>query len=155
MHAALKAQRNKTDRNDAHGMAQLVRSGWYHDVHVESDDSYRLRLLLTHRRTLKRKFLDLEHEIPHSLKVFGVKLHAAGRGSFGAHVRDAVAGDALLAAMARPMLRAREALWAEYTRMHALVVRIIVHDAVCKRFMAIPGVGCAFQRIVNAHSSGS
>ena len=141
VHAALKAQRNKTDRNDARGVAQLVRSGWYRDVHVKSDDSYRLRLLLTHRRTLKRKFLDLENEIRHSLKVFGVKLHAAGRGSFDEHVRDAVAGDAFLAAMAEPMLRARAALWAEYTRMHALVVQITVHDAVCKRFMAIPGVG--------------
>ena len=55
VHAALKAQRNKTDRNDARGVAQLVRSGWYRDVHVKSEDSYRLRLLLTHRWTLKRK----------------------------------------------------------------------------------------------------
>ena len=154
VHAALKAQRNKADRNDARGVAQLVRSGWYRDVHVKSDDSYRLRLLLTHRRTLKRKFLDLENEIRHSLKVFGVKLHAAGRGSFEAHVRDAVAGDAFLAAMAEPMLRARAALWAEYTRMHALVVQITVNDAICKRFMAIPGVGpvtaLAFKTAVDA-----
>lgn len=154
MHAALKAQRNKTNRNDARGVAQLVRSGWYHDVHVKSDDSYRLRLLLTYRRTLKLKLLDLENEIRHSLKVSGVKLHAAGRGSFDAHVRDAVAGDAFLAAMAEPMLRARAALWAVYTRMHALVVQITVHDAVSKRFMAIPGVGpvtaLAFKTAVDA-----
>ncbi|MDE2581869.1 MAG: transposase [Rhodospirillales bacterium] len=71
VHAVLKAQRNKTDRNDARGVAQLVRSGRCRDVHVKSDDSYRLRLLLTHRRTLKRKFLDLEIEIRHSLTVFG------------------------------------------------------------------------------------
>jgi transposase len=66
VHAALKAQRNKTDKNDAHGVARLVRSGWYRDVHVKSEASYRLRLLLKHRRTLKRKFLDLENEIRHS-----------------------------------------------------------------------------------------
>lgn len=154
VHAALKVQRNKTDRNDAPGLAQLVRSGWYRDVHVKSDDSYRLRLLLTHRRTLKRKFLDLENEIRHSLKVFGVKLHAAGRGSFNEQVRDAVATDAFLAAMTEPMLRARAALWAEYTRMHALVVQITVHDAVCKRFMSIPSVGpvtaLAFKTAVDA-----
>jgi len=113
----------------------------YRDVHVKSDDSYRLRPLLTHRRMLKRKFLDLENEIRHSLKVFGVKLHVAGRGGFDEHVRDAVAGDAFLAAMAEPMLRARAALWAECTRMHALVVQITVHDAVFRRFMSIPGVG--------------
>jgi transposase len=51
-------QRNKTDTNDALGVAQLVRSGWYRDVHVKSETSYRLRLLLTHRRALKRKFPD-------------------------------------------------------------------------------------------------
>jgi hypothetical protein len=77
--SSLKAQRNKTDMDNAHGAAQLVRSGWYRDVHVKSEASYRLRLLLTHRRTLKRKFLDLDNEIRHSLKVFGVKLSAVGR----------------------------------------------------------------------------
>jgi transposase len=46
---------------------------------VKSEASYRLRLLLTHRRALKRKFVDLENEIRHSLKVFGVKLSAVGR----------------------------------------------------------------------------
>ena len=44
VHAAPKAQRNKTDKNDALGVAQLVRSGWYRDVHVKSEASYRLRL---------------------------------------------------------------------------------------------------------------
>jgi transposase len=39
VHAALKAQRNKTDKNDAFGVAQLVRSGWYRDVHVIGHDS--------------------------------------------------------------------------------------------------------------------
>jgi transposase len=79
LHAAFKAQRSKTDMNEAHGVAQLVRSGWYRDVHAKSEASYRLRLLLTHWRTLKRKFLDLENEIRHRLRVFGVKLSAGGR----------------------------------------------------------------------------
>ncbi|MDE2581868.1 MAG: transposase [Rhodospirillales bacterium] len=69
-------------------------------------------------------------------------------------MRDAVAGDAFLAATAEPMMRARAALWAEYTRMRALVVQITVHDAVCKRSMAIPGVGpvtaLAFKTAVEA-----
>ncbi|HLN26087.1 MAG TPA: IS110 family transposase, partial [Patescibacteria group bacterium] len=141
VHAALKAQRNKTDKNDARGIAQLVRTGWYRSVHVKSDASYRLRLLLGHRRTLKRKFLDIENEIRHSLKVFGIKLGAVGRVGFEGKVRERVAGDDLLTALSEPMLRARAALWAEYTRMHALVVRVVGQDAICRRFMGIPGVG--------------
>ena len=55
-HAArmLEAQRNKTDKNDARGLAQLVRSGWFKPVHAKSDAANRMKLLLAHRRTLKR-----------------------------------------------------------------------------------------------------
>lgn len=141
VHAALKAQRNKTDRNDARGIAQLVRSGWFNPVHIKSEASYRLRLLLAHRRTLKRKFLDIENEIRHSLKVFGVRLGAVGRAAFEKAVRELIAADRLLAGMTEGMLRARAALWEEYKRLHKLVVQITGGDAISRRFMGVPGVG--------------
>jgi transposase len=141
VHAALKAQRNKTDRNDARGIAQLVRSGWFNPIHVKSEGSYRLRFLLGHRRVLKRKFLDLENTIRHSLKVFGIRLGAVGRASFEKTVRELVAEDPLLAGMTDGMLRARAALWQEYKRMHKLVVQFVAQDPVSRRFMGVPGVG--------------
>ena len=72
--AALEAQRNKTDKNDARGLAQLVRSGRSRSVHVKSEESYRLKLLLTSRRLLKRKLVDIENEMRQSLKAFGLLL---------------------------------------------------------------------------------
>ena len=72
--AAMAAQRNKTDAADALGLAHIVRTGWFRTAYIKSEDAYRLRLLLTHRRNLKRKFLDLENAIRHSLKAFGVRL---------------------------------------------------------------------------------
>jgi transposase len=141
VHAALKAQRNKTYRNDARGIAQLVRSGWFKPVHVKSEESYRLRLLLGHRRVLKRKFLDIENEIRHSLKVFGVRLGSVSRGEFEAKVRDATAADPMLAAMTEVMLRARAALWEEFKRLHNLLVHIVGRDLVSRRLMSVPGVG--------------
>jgi transposase len=95
VHAALQAQRNKTDVNDARDIAQLVRSGWFKAVHVKSDQSYWLRLLLGHRRTLKRKFLDLENTIRHSIKVFVLRIGAVGRAGFEAKVRELMASDLL------------------------------------------------------------
>jgi transposase len=139
VHAALKAQRNKTDRNDARGIAQLVRSGWFNPIYVKSNESYRVRFLLTHRRTLKRKFLDLENTIRHSLKVFGVRI--GNRASFEAAVRELVTSDPLLMNMMDSMLRARAALWQEYKRLHTLVVQVAVGDPVGRRFMGVPGVG--------------
>ncbi len=141
VHAALKAQRNKTDRNDARGIARLVRSGWFNPIHVKSEASYRLRLLLNHQRALKRKFLDIENEIRHSLKVFGVRLGAVGRSALPAKVREATAGDPLLMHLTEGMLRARAALWAEYTQLHKLLVQFVAQDEVCRRFMTVPGVG--------------
>ena len=55
MRAVLKAQINKTDRNDARGIAQMMRAGLYRPVHVKTVRSQKLRMLLTHRKLLQSK----------------------------------------------------------------------------------------------------
>ena len=55
MRAMLKAQINKTDRNDARGIAQMMRVGLYRAVHVKTLRSQKLRVLLTHRKLLQSK----------------------------------------------------------------------------------------------------
>jgi transposase len=96
---------------------------------------------LTHRRNLKRKFLDLENAIRHSLKTFGIRIKGCGRGGFAQAVREAVAGDAWVAELIDAMLNARAALWKEYGRLHDLVVKFVAGHELCRRFMQIPGVG--------------
>lgn len=139
--AAMSAQRNKTDKADALGIAHLMRTGWFRRAHIKSEDCYRTRLLLTHRRNLKCKFVDLENAIRHSLKAFGIRLGGISRGRFDAAVREAVADDRLTAELMDAMLTARAALWKEYCRLHDLVVRFVARDELARRFMAIPGVG--------------
>lgn len=139
--ATMVAQRNKTDAADALGLAHLMRTGWFRQAHVKTDQAYRLRLLLIQRRNLKRKFLDLENTIRHSLKSFGVRLNKVGRGGFDAAVRTASADDPLTAELMDCMLEARAALWKQYLKLHDLVVKIVAQDALCRRLMAIPGVG--------------
>ncbi len=139
--AAMSAQRNKTDKADALGIAHIMRTGWFRRVHVKTEGCYRMRLLLTHRRNLKRKFLDLENAIRHSLKAFGIRLGGTGRGKFDAAVREAVADDPFTTELIEAMLAARAALWKEYCRLHDLVVKMVAQSELCRRFMAIPGVG--------------
>lgn len=139
--AALSAQRNKTDATDALGITHIMRTGWFRQAHIKTEGAYRIRLLLVQRRNLKRKFLDLENAIRHSLKVFGIRLGKVGRGSMERAVRDAVAGDTMTAGLMDCMLRARAALWAEYLVLNKLVVQMAMRDELCRRFMAIPGVG--------------
>lgn len=74
MNASLSSMRNKTDRNDARGIAQMMRVGLFCAVHVKSRSSHELRLLLANRKMLGRKRLDIENEIRGTLKIFGLKI---------------------------------------------------------------------------------
>ncbi|WP_322418091.1 IS110 family RNA-guided transposase [Mesorhizobium huakuii] len=139
--AAMSAQRNKTDKADALGIAHLMRTGWFRQAHIKSESCYRTKLLLTHRRNLKAKFLDLENAIRHSLKAFGICLGKVGRGAFDKAVRQAVTDDPLSSELMDAMLSARAALWRQYCRLHDLVVKMVARSELCRRFMAIPGVG--------------
>ena len=67
----LSSLRNKTDRNDARGIAQILRTGWYREVHVKSLESQRLKTLLAARKALLRRRIDLENEVRGLLKVYG------------------------------------------------------------------------------------
>lgn len=139
--AALASMRNKTDKNDARGLAQILRTGWFQPVYIKSDEAYRMRLLLTARRNLKRKFLDIENAIRHSLKAFGIKLGAVSRSRFEAAVRDHLSDDPMLTGLVDGLLRARSVLWAEYGKLHKMVVRIVGRDPLMRRFAGVPGVG--------------
>lgn len=87
----------KPTKNDARASAPLVRTGWFKAVDIKSEESLRLRLLLTHRRTLKRKMLDNENEVRQSVKVFGIRLGSGfGHVAFAKRVRAALTGDAFL-----------------------------------------------------------
>src|SRR6516225_1057504 len=70
MRAVLKAQINKTDRNDARGIAQMMRVGLYRPVHVKTLRSQKLRMLLTHRKLLQSKAIAIENDLRGSLRNF-------------------------------------------------------------------------------------
>lgn len=109
--AAMEAQRNKTDRNDAQGIAQMMRLGWYRAVHVKSPESQRLRMLLANRRLLKRKLIDMENHIRGTLRAFGLRVGAVSRGQFEARVRELLdGGDQGLQAFITTMLTVRRNL---------------------------------------------
>src|ERR1700722_11851993 len=107
--------RNKTDRNDARGVAQLVRLGWFRQVHVKSEEAQRTRMLLVNRQQLLTKALDIENSVPGSLKVFGLRIGVVARRGFEARVLELVADDPIVLAVTKPMLRVRQ--WALSPRL--------------------------------------
>ena len=86
MQAVLKAQINKTDRNDARGIAQMMRVGLYRPVHVKTLRSQKLRMLLTHRKLLQSKAIAIDNDLRGTLRNFGLKVGMVGNGEVrGAH----------------------------------------------------------------------
>jgi len=141
MRAALSAQRNKSDRNDARGIAQMMRVGLFREVHVKTELSQKRRMLLTARALLQAKALDIENDLRGTLRNFGLKVGQVGTLKFEARIRELVAGHADLAVIVEPLLIARRVLREQLSVLHRLLLEVVRHDAVCRRLMTMPGVG--------------
>jgi transposase len=107
MRAVLKAQINKTDRNDARGMAQMMRAGLYRPVHVKTLRSQKLRMLLTHRKLLQSKAIAIDNDLRGTLRNFGLKVGVVGKVRFEARIRELVANFTDIAALVEPLLIVR------------------------------------------------
>ena len=77
---AFEAMPVKSDRNDARGIAQLMRLGWFRPVHCKSLSAQETRATLTARKLVQSKLLDVENSLRGILRGFGLKVgKAAGR----------------------------------------------------------------------------
>src|SRR5207253_10939317 len=110
MKAALSAQINKTDRNDARGIAQMMRVGLYRPVHVKTLTSQKQRMLLTARQLVKAKAIDIESDLRGTLRNFGLKVGVVGEAKFEARIRELMKYDPDLTEIVEPVLIARRTL---------------------------------------------
>jgi transposase len=140
MRAVLQAQINKTDRNDARGIAQMMRAGLYRPVHVKTLRSQKLRTLLTHRKLLQSKAIAIENDLRSTLRNFGLKVGMVGTVKFEARIRGLVENLPDLTALVEPLLVVRRVLREQIAVLHRRVLAV-ARDDVCRRLMTIPGVG--------------
>jgi transposase len=141
MQAVLRAQINKTDRNDARGIAQMMRLGVYRPVHVKTLRSQKLRMLLTHRKLLQSKAIAIENDLRGTLRNFGLKVGMVGTVRFEARIQELVATIPDLVALVEPLLVVRRAVREQIIILHRRLLAIVRDDEVCRRLMTIPGVG--------------
>jgi transposase len=141
MRAALKAQINKTDRNDARGIAQMMRAGLYRPVHVKTLRSQKLRMLLTHRKLLQSKAIAIENDLRATLRNFGLKVGIAGKVKFEARIKELVENLPDLVVLVEPLLIVRRVLREQIVTLHRRLLAIVRDDDVCRRLMTVPGVG--------------
>lgn len=141
-HGTLKAQRIKTDKNDARGLAQLARTGWYKAVHVKSDEGQSLRALVGGRKQLVTLRLDIENHIRGTLKTFGIKLGVVTAAGFDEQVKRAILDkQPVVREVMITLLEARSSILEQQKVLDDRCSEMAKTDSVCKRLMTIPGVG--------------
>jgi len=139
--AALKLQMNKTDQNDAEGLAQIMRTGWYRAVHVKSLNAHRARALLGARAQLVDMTTRLSNHVRGVLKTFGL-LPGAMRGlPFDRRVEELLADRDDLASIVRPMLAAWRQLREQVAVFDKAVRALAKADPTCRLLMSVPGIG--------------
>jgi transposase len=139
--AALKMQINKTDQNDAEGLAQIMRTGWYRSVHVKSLDAHRARSLLGARAQLVGMTTRLSNHIRGMLKTFGL-LPGAVRGlPFDRRVEALLADRDDLTPIVRPMLVAWRQMREQIAAFDKAVRALAKASPTCRLLMSVPGIG--------------
>jgi transposase len=139
--AAFKAMPVKTDRKDARGIAQLMRLGWFRPVHCKSVAAQEMRVVLTARKLLQSKLLDVEMSLRGLLRGFGLKVGPTTPKRFADRVRALVEGHACLRGVATSLLAVREVLMREFGNFEKQVRTMARDDARTRLLMSTPGVG--------------
>jgi transposase len=138
---AFKAMPVKSDRNDARGIAQLMRLGWFRPVHCKSMGAQETRALLTARRLLQGKLRDIEASLRGTLRGFGLKVGKTTPKRFAERIKELVAGHASLEVIAEALLAAHAVLLREFNGFERRVRTMARQDARARLLMSTPGVG--------------
>jgi transposase len=140
----LKMMPNKTDRHDARGLAQIVRTGWFKAVQIKSHEAYANRAMLTARETLVGMRVKLENEIRGLLKTFGV-MFGKRVGGFKRRAEEIISKELAIAPDLVPifeaLLHARRDILARIAALDSRIRAIAKRHATVRLLMTAPGVG--------------
>jgi transposase len=138
---AFEAMPVKSDRNDARGIAQLMRLGWFRPVHCKSISAQEVRVVLTARKLVQTKLLDIENSLRGILRGFGLKVGKTTARSFAGRIQELVKGHPQLEAVGEALLSVRTILLHEFNAFEKRVRAMARSDARTRLLMSTPAVG--------------
>jgi transposase len=138
---AFEAMPVKSDRNDARGIAQLMRLGWFRPVHCKSASAQETRALLAARKLMQSKLRDVENHLRGILRNFGLKVGPTTPRRFAGRIKELVDGHATLEMIATSLLAAHAVLLREFGNFEKQVRAMARSDAKAKLLMSTPAVG--------------
>lgn len=140
----LKMMPNKTDRHDARGLAQIVRTGWFKVAQVKSHEAYVNRAMLTAREALVGMRVKLENEIRGLLKTFGI-MFGKRVGGFKRRAEEIISGELAIAPELLPifetLIQARRDILSRIAALDSRIRAVAKRHATVRLLMTAPGVG--------------
>jgi transposase len=137
----LKSKVNKTDANDAEGLAHLARTGWYREVYVKSTAAHEIRAHLLARRQLGKARRDFENQMRAMLRIFGLKVGRVSRGRFEERVRELLIKVPALQVPIDQLLLSRRSLPQAHDALEDEAKRMARADERCRVLQTMPGIG--------------
>jgi len=136
--AVLKMQINKSDRNDAAGIARIMQTGWFKEVRVKDLHNHTVKALLASRALLVKIKRDLENQIRGLLKNVGLVIGRAKFNVFAVRAEELIEDRPELIPVVGPLLKARQAIEQQTEDLDRKVLRLTRNDAQVRRFMSVP-----------------
>ena len=136
MAAILSVMVNKTDKNDARGIADAMRCNHYKETQVRSDEDEALSILLNSRATLVNNRVSLKNTIRGYLKSYGIRLGTVSHGKFSATIRSYY--PKMLPKSAKgieSLLKNYEMLCQEISELEGALKEVCKEDRVAQRLM--------------------
>ena len=140
-HAALSVRMNKSDQNDARGLAELVRVGWYREVKVKSEESQKVRAILIARSRLVSIRRDIENQVRSMIKEYGLLFRRAIGHQFRKQVVELLGENHQLRAVIDPLLLIHKNVCEQQGKFDDEVRCLAKSDETTRRLMTVPGVG--------------
>lgn len=134
-------QINKSDRNDAVGLARIMQCGWYKEVQVKRLSCHGIRAVLNSRAQLVKTKRDLENQIRGLLKNRDLIIGKTGGNVFRQRVEELVGEHELLREAVRPLLEVREKVSRGIAALHRKLLSLARNDEDSRRSMTVPGIG--------------
>jgi transposase len=119
----------------------MMRVGLFKPVHVKTQMAEEQWMLLTSRKLLQRKLLDVESDLRGTLRNFELRVGMVSTGKFEARIRELVTGSPRLALVVVPLLAVRRVMRQQFAVLHKMLLDTVRYEPVCQRFMTAPGVG--------------
>lgn len=143
MAAGLSARINKNDKNDARGIANMLRAGLYKEVYIKSDSECEQKILLQSRRQLVEQRKRLRNTVRGLLKLYGYTVEAqSGDKKFADAVRKCSNGlSAAVHLSFSSTMTVLEVVVESIAKLDKELIRVARHIPDCRLLMTTPGVG--------------